>query len=213
MRLEKILLMAGVAVPILYFGNLIVSSLFYPGYSHVTQYASELGSASARYPSLFNTGVILTGVAGIASSFGFFFAVRRLTGRSLLAALIGLSFLLFGVSMLMGGLFPMPDPRHGGYGLGMAAHLAPLLLAIALWKRQRLRALNVYLLASFVVMLAFFAIMMGVGSLVTRANVGVFQRLYALAMFPWVGVAAYLLGRELERSEPVTAPASAPPAP
>lgn len=76
MRLERILLLAGVAVPILYFGNLLVSPLFYPGYSHV----------------------------------------------------------------------------------------------------------------------------IGVGSLVTRANVGIFQRLYALSSFPWIGVASYVLARELGTS-------------
>jgi hypothetical membrane protein len=199
MRLERILLLAGVAVPILYFGNLIVSPLFYPGYSHVTQYASELGGPDAPRPSIFNAGVVLTGIATIAAGAGFFLALRRLTGKSLLAALVGLVVLLTGISFVMGGLFPMPDPRHGGFGLGLGVHLAPLLLALALWKRRNLRALNVYLLVTMVLMIAFFAIMMGVGSLVTRANVGIFQRVYALCNFPWIGIAAYALDRELAR--------------
>jgi hypothetical membrane protein len=194
---EKTLLLAGIALPILYFGSILVSSLLYPGYSHVTQYASELGSATAKYPAIFNTGIVLTGLAAAVASFGFFFGVRDLTGKSLLAALIGLSLLLMGFSTVMGGLFPMPDPRHGGYGLGMALHLTPLLLPIALWKRRRLRGLNIFLLVMFVVMLGFFAMMMGAGSVVTRANVGIFQRLYALTVFPWVGVAAYALRKEL----------------
>lgn len=200
MRRERILLLAGVAVPILYFGNLIVSSLFYPGYSHVTQYASELGGPEAPRPYLFNTGVMLTGAACVVAGFGFFLAVRRLTGKPLLAALAGLAISLAGIAFVMGGLFPMPDPRHGAFGLGMGFHLAPIFLILALWKRRNLRALNVFLIVTVVLMTAFFAIMMGVGSLVTRANVGVFQRLYALCMFPWIGIAAWVLDRELTRN-------------
>lgn len=39
------LLLAGVAVPILYFGSMLAASALYPGYNHLTQYASELGMA------------------------------------------------------------------------------------------------------------------------------------------------------------------------
>ena len=196
-KTERCLLLAGIAVPILYFGTVFGSALLYPGYNHVTQYASELGSASARYPAVFNTGIVLTGLAFGVAGFGFFFAVRRLTGKSLLAALIGLTLLAMSFSTLMGGLFPIPDDRHGGYGVGMAFHLMPLLLPIALWKRRSLRGLNIFLLVMFVVMVGFFAIMMGAGSLMTRANVGVFQRIYALTSFPWLAVAAYRLRKEL----------------
>jgi hypothetical membrane protein len=193
MNRERSLLLAGAAVPILYFGNLIVSSLFYPGYSHVRQYASELGSSTAAWPGIFNTGIVLTGIAAVLGGLGFFLAVRRLTGRSLLAGLVGLLVVLAGISFVMGGLFPMPDPRHGGFGLGMGIHLAPILLAVALWKRGVPRALSVYLFVTAALMIGFFAVMMGVGSFVTRANVGVFQRLYALCMFPWIGVASSVL--------------------
>jgi hypothetical membrane protein len=196
-RQEAILVKAGIAVPILYFGNLLLTPLFYPGYSHVTQYASELGGPDAPHPAIFNTVVALLGVAGIAAGFGYFFALRRLTGKTLLAALVGVLVGLFGVSMVLGGLFPMPDPRHGGFGLGMGIHLGPALVALALRNRERLRGLKIYLWVTTVLMIALFAVMMGVGGLVTRANVGLFQRTYALVLFPWVGIASYFLGREL----------------
>jgi hypothetical membrane protein len=200
MRLVKNLLNAGIAVPILYFGNLIFTPLFYPGYSHVTQYASELGGPDAPRPFIFNTVLVLLGVAGLAAGAGFFLGLRRLTGKTVLAALLGLIMVLFGVSMILGGLFPMPDPRHGGFGLGMGIHLGPLLLALALRSRENLRGLNAYLLITMVLMIVFFAIMMGVGGLVTRANVGVFQRLYALNLFPWIGAGSYFVKRELGRT-------------
>lgn len=200
MRLEKSLLYAGIAVPLIYFGNLLLTPLFYPGYSHVTQYASELGGPDAPRPYIFNTAILLLGVAGLLASAGYFLGLRRLTGKTPLPAVLGLILLLFGVSMVLGGMFPMPDERHGGFGLGMGVHLGPPLLALALRGRPHLRGLRVYLIVTTVLMIGFFAVMMGVGQLVTRANVGVFQRLYALNLFPWIGVGAWFVKRELERA-------------
>ncbi len=194
---ERILLMAGIAVPFLYYGTMLVSSLFFPGYNHITQYASELGGPDAIRPAIFNTGIILMGICGIAAGFGTTAVLRRLTGKKALPILAGLLLGLFGVAMVMGGLFPMPDERHGAYGLGMAVQLAPLFLWLALRKHDGLRGLKVFLLATFVVSLAMFAIMMGVGQMVTRANVGLFQRMYSLTSFPWIGIASYYLMREV----------------
>jgi hypothetical membrane protein len=191
--------MAGIAVPFLYYGTMLVSSLFYPGYNHITQYASELGGPDAIRPAIFNTGIVLLGICGIAAGFGYTFALRHLTGKKVLPILTGLLLGLFGVAMVMGGLFPMPDERHGAYGLGMAVQLAPLFLWLALRKHEGLRGLKVFLLATFVVSLAMFAIMMGVGQMVTRANVGLFQRMYSLTSFPWIGIASYSLMREVEK--------------
>lgn len=189
-------------MPVVYFGNLLVSSLLYPGYSHVTQYASELGSSAARYPAVFNTGVVLVGVAALGAAAGFFAALRSRGSGRVLAGAVAALVALFGVAMVMGGLFPMPDPRHGGFGLGMGIHLVPALLAWGLRHRPELRTLRLLLWASFVAMVAMFAVMMGVGELVTRANVGVFQRVYATTLFPWIGVAAFALSSPAAQAAP-----------
>jgi hypothetical membrane protein len=184
-------LWAAAAVPLLYYGTVLLSASFFPGYNHFTQYASELGSSAAVYPAIFNTGIVLTGIAIVVAGFGFYRVVMGLGTRMLLALVIAVCLALFGVGVIMGGLFPMPDPRHGGFGLGMTVHLVPFLLALALWKRTELRALARFLLANGLVMLVLFAIMMGVGALVTRSNVGLFQRVYSLTVFPWVGIVGY----------------------
>jgi glucans biosynthesis protein C len=191
----KLLLMAGIAVPIVYFSNLLINSMLYPGYSHVTQYVSELGAADAPYRALFNTVIVVLGALGVAAGFGIFFAVRRLGGNRVLAALAGLLTSLWGIGTVLAGVFPMPDERHGGYGLAFGFQFAPLLLALALW---RLRNLRIFLLVVFMVMNVFFAIMMGVGGLVTRANVGLWQRGNALAGITWIGIVAWYLRRELD---------------
>ena len=61
-RWERISLWGGVAVPFIYYGNVAISGLFYPGYSHLTQYVSELGGPDAARPEIFNvTTVVLAG--------------------------------------------------------------------------------------------------------------------------------------------------------
>ena len=62
------LLHAMYAVPALYFGTLVLAAMLYPGYNHMGQFASELGSHSARYPMVFNAGTLMGGFAGLAGS-------------------------------------------------------------------------------------------------------------------------------------------------
>lgn len=201
-------LRAGVLVPFFYYGAMLIGAMFYPGYSHGRQYASELGSSSAPYPQIFNVGIILTGIAILLSLVGFRTALRALHAGSALTWLFLVSLGAFGVGMIMGGMFPMPDPRHGGFGLGMLVHLAPFLLAAALWRDPGSRGLRAFLIANGAVALALFAIMMGVGSLVRLSNVGAFQRAYSATIFPWVGLAAGALVARFRRPLPLAGPAS-----
>lgn len=195
MRRELLLARLTLAVPVLYFGTLLAAAATWPGYSHVTRYASELGGPEAPRPAIFNTGIVVMGVVCTIASLGVFAAARRAGARGAFAALGALCLALFGASMVMGGMFPMPNPLHGGLGLGLALPLAPLFLALALRGRPGAGPLVAVLVASFVLMTATLGVMMGVGQLVTRANVGLWQRANALAMFPWIAVAGEMLAR------------------
>jgi len=70
-RLEADSLRVAIAVPFIYFGNLVLSSLFYPGYSQLRQKVSELGAKGAPHPEIFNAGVIINGAAILVGAFGF----------------------------------------------------------------------------------------------------------------------------------------------
>jgi hypothetical protein len=190
---QRALLTSGTFVPILYFGVVLLAAALVPGYSHVSQYASELGMAESPSAGLFNGGILMTGLAAVFGAAGIYVAARSEGGRRVWSALAGIALGLFGVGLLFGALFPMPDPRHGGFGLGMGVHLAPVFLGLALRPVAGRERLVRYLFGTAALMLLMLLPMMGVGGIVTRANVGMFQRLYALLVFVWIGVASWAL--------------------
>jgi hypothetical membrane protein len=193
MRWDSLIARLAVLVPLLYFGTLLAAAATWPAYSHVTRYASELGGPEAPHPAIFNVGIMVMGAVCALSAFGLFASARRVGGGAAFSALGAICVGLFGIAMVMGGAFPMPNELHGAFGLGLAVVPAPLFLALALRGRPGLGALAAVLFASFLIMLGTTLVMMGVGHLVTRANVGLWQRANALAMFPWLGVAGAML--------------------
>lgn len=189
-------LYALIAAPVLYYAALVVASARYPGYSHRSQYASELGSASAPWPWLFNGGVILSGLAAIVGGIALYRALRARGGGAVVPTLLALAIVLHGVGFLFGGWFPMPDERHGGYGLGLAVLAGPPLAAAAVRHAPAsLRWVRRVLIANTVAMWVLFAIMMGIGELVTRADVGLYQRAFSLTMLPWLALLGWTLLR------------------
>ncbi len=90
----------------------------------------------------------------------------------------------------------MPDERHGAFGLGLVAPLIPLFASLALRPAERSRGIRAFLVIIFGASLVMLAIMFGAGGLVTRSNVGLFQRLNTAASIPWFAVlGVWLLAR------------------
>lgn len=183
--MSRVLTAGLILAPILYYVALIGGAATYPGYDHVTRYASELGAEGAPYPQLFNYSIIAMGVASILGAIGLALCLRELSGRWLWPALAGVAFALWGASMIMGGLFPMPDERHGAFGLGLVQPLVPLFTLLALWSVPRSGGIKAFVGFIFLGSIAMLAIMMGVGQLVRVENVGAWQRTYTAFAIPW----------------------------
>ena len=198
--MRKLLVGALIAVPVFYYFGLLVGAATYPGYSHVTRYASELGAADAPYPALFNLSIIVGGIAALLGSIGLVGALRDLSGGRGWAIAAGVALALWGAAMVMGGMFPIPDDRHGGFGLGLAGPLVPLFTLLALRTVPDSRGMKLFLGFIFVGSVVLLAIMFGVGELVTRRNVGIWQRINSGMSIPWFAV----LGWWLMRSKKVT---------
>lgn len=186
--MKKILTAGLILSPASYYFGLFAGAATYPGYDHMTRYASELGAADAPMPIIFNASIVAAGVFALVGALGLFLSLRELTGRNVWPLLATLALALWGASMIMGGLFPMPDERHGGFGLGLAGPLVPLFVLLALWPVAGTSGMKAFLALIFVGSIAAFAIMMGVGQLVRLDNVGAWQRVNSGISIPWMAV-------------------------
>ena len=200
---RKPLALTLIAITALYYFGLLVGAATYPGYSHMTNYASELGAAAAPYPWVFNGSIILAGAAAMLAAVMLPDAFRSIgaTRGWSIAAAIALG--LWGVSMVVGGFFPMPDERHGAFGLGLVAPLVSIFALLALRSVDGSRGMRIFLAIVFAASLVMLAIMFGVGELVTLANVGLFQRINSGVSIVWFAVLGLWL---LLREWPLRAP-------
>lgn len=199
MRLASWLLKAGILVPLCYFGALVAGGLTWPGYNHMTQYASELGSAAAPMPQVFNYGIMAAGGLGLIAALGLLLALRKLGSGLIMPALTAIALALWAGAMIVGGLHPMPDPLHNAYQLGLAVQAAPLFLFLSLADRSDVSGLKTFLILTFLASGGLLAVMMNVGemNLVHRSDVGLWQRAYALASILWIGIACLCVDQRL----------------
>jgi hypothetical membrane protein len=195
------LLRFGIAVPLIYYGIQALAAPFYPGYSVLGNTASELGSDRSAHAVIFNAGIMVQGVASLAASLGFFLALRPTRINSALAALTAVALAINGVQHIWAGYYPIPDPRHGGHlPFIVAMTVLPVLLTAALW-RQVGTGLRVYFLSMLVLLAAVLILRSGLSGHDRYEYRGLLQRVFSLAIFPPIGVAAYALasriGKEL----------------
>lgn len=188
---EIISLKAGIAIPFIYFGSVLLAAVFYPGFSFTRQFASELGADGSPHPNILNVGLMLVGVASLIASFGFWRALRHLGAKPVPARLTCYLIAMFGVAILMAGIFPIPSILlHSGFGLSMPIMIGPVVLATALKQRDDARPLRNYLLLTNILMAAFLVFYLAA----TRTKcAGLGQLLYSLTAIPWMGISAYLL--------------------
>jgi hypothetical membrane protein/peptidoglycan/LPS O-acetylase OafA/YrhL len=194
------LLIVGMAAPLLALTAVLIGVATYPGFDHARQYLSELGGASAPLPLIFNGGVFIAGLMCMAAGVGFGLAIHGLTERWIVASLTAVVFILAGIGLSVSSLYPWPDPRHMAINLGLGIQIAPLLLLWGLWSHVDLRRLKVFLFVTFVVMaiLTVLTHHMVLPGTVNPANVGWWERVYAIILVGWVGIAAFVLERRLK---------------
>ena len=186
----------GVAVPFLYYGVQLVAAPFFPGFSFVGTTASELGSDHSAHPAIFNAGAILTGIAALVGSIGIFRGLRVLGANAILAWLASFAVAVTGVGSLCGGVFPLPDPRHVGHpSLLFGMLLVPFAIGLGLWSVGISRLLTCYYVATVGLLVVMVPIMSGMTGLDTHTYRGLFQRVFALTVFPPIAVGAYVLAR------------------
>jgi hypothetical membrane protein len=171
----------------------------YPGFDPARQYLSELGGASARLPLIFNTGVFVAGLMTALAGAGFGLAIMALTNARWAGGLTLTVFALAGYGLTQAAIYPWPDPRHLAINLALGIQLAPLLMFWGLWRRDDMPGLKWFLAVVFLAMVGLTAITKHLvfPTVVNDANVGWWERGYAIILVGWVGVAAVMLERRL----------------
>jgi hypothetical membrane protein len=187
------LLLTGVIAPTIYVALAMAGPLLWPGYDLSTRMISELGMAEAPLDAVFNIGLMVAGSLTMLFSLGLFGELRRRGADVITAALAGLTVAVFGGSLVVGGVFPLPDERHLAWSAGFAVQVAPLLTLLALRKAAGLTGLKIFLGVVFLALNALLAVMFGIGDLIGQDNLGLWQRAYGLAMFPWIALTALTL--------------------
>ena len=201
-RRRRRLLRAGIAAPLLATATFLAATLTYPDLDHATQYISVLGSTAAPYPGLFNTGILLSGIAAGLAGAGFGLALLALGGNRIAAGVTFSAFLLGAAGLILSTVWLYPDPMHAIINLGLGIQLAPVFILWGLGPVDGFRRLKIFLAVVFVAMLIltaitnyhFIPLFPGV---VNADNVGLWERVYAFVLVGWVGVTAFLLERRL----------------
>jgi hypothetical membrane protein len=195
-RITLGLLGFGIAVPFLYYGVQVVAAPFFSDFSFLGTTASELGSDRSTRPWIFNTGAILVGISALVAAVGYLRALLKLGAHPILAWITAIAVAATGVSSLWAGVFPLPDPRHGGHpALLVAMLLLPLIMAATFWTLGASRSLKGYFAATIGLLLVMVPVMMGMTGLDTHDYQGLLQRIFALTVFPPIAVGAYVLVR------------------
>ncbi|WP_401730148.1 DUF998 domain-containing protein [Stenotrophomonas muris] len=189
LRRNRLLLSAGLLpLPWFLFWT-SVAALFAPGYNPLAQHASELLQAPTLASICARIAAIGSGVSFVAFAIG----IWRESGRRI--AVGAICWLVFGISMLTNGLWPMGHPMHGFYTIGIANIIAPAMSHIELsaWSANR-RAYAVTALVSIASIVYLWLNVVGVDPEGYR---GLTQRVFSSinSLWPFL-VGLYLLRRD-----------------
>jgi len=189
----RFLALGGLAGPILFISLIILCGALRPGYSHVTQFISELGETGGSHAALMNLlGFIPTGLLlaafGVSLAYGF--------PRSSLCLAAAILLVVYGLGITGAGLYscdPGCPSQHLSFDgmmhrvVSISAFLAGI-LGIALWARcfrsiAAWRSLSRYSAVSSAMALVFLLLVGATEQ--SRVFTGVWQRLSMLTMDLW----------------------------
>lgn len=197
--LRSLLLHAAAGSPLIAIGCILLAWAAYPGFNNATQYLSELGGTKAPFPVFFNLSLLAAALGGGAAGVGFALAVPALGGGRIAGWVVAGCFLAAAIGLICGLVFVYPNPWHNLIQLGLGIQVAPFALLWALWRAEGMAPLRGFLMlaAAAMVVLTVLTKHLVWPNLVNSDNVGWWERVYALVLVGWGGVAAVLIERRL----------------
>jgi hypothetical protein len=188
MELKNLLIKQAIYIPILYFGTVIIASLFALDYSHIGQHASELAiNNNNTAVSVFNTGIFITGISIVCLAIGLLLKF----GRQL--PITSFLIFVFGVTFLFGALYKIGSPWHGLYGIGLSIMLLPFAFLYEIGKKNISRVTEmVSIITALFIFLYFWAMIARLDPIELR---GLTQRIFGVFVFGFISYSAYILDK------------------
>jgi len=198
-RRARVLALGGIVGPLLFAAVAVVCGALRPGYSHVTQFVSELGETGGSHSALMNLlGFVPAGLLFVAFGVALGHVAPR-TASSVVAALL---IVVYGLGVTGAGVYSC-DPGCPTDNLSRAAalHLALSMTAfvagiagMALWAycfraRRGWRPLWRFSAVSSALALALLVVFLA--SQPTRSLTGVWQRLFVATLDLWCAIVGW----------------------
>ena len=202
----RLLVLGGVAGPMLFSAVVVVAAALRADYSHVASFISELGATGTPYADLMNYAGFLPGGLLIA---GFGVALVGALPRSRVAILAAILVTLFGAGVAASGIASCDPgcPQTGGSVENLVHNtIAPIafvcliaaagILGVIFRGDASWRSLSIYSLISSLMGLCLLLAL--ASSLDAREFTGVWQRLLLAVLFLWCAVVGLHASRRLE---------------
>lgn len=191
--------MGGIVGPILFTILIIVAGSLRPGYSHVSQIISELGSTGTSNAWIQNVNFVILGLLIVAFAVGLHLSISGGTGSKVGPALL----VAFGVGGVLQGLIPCDTAGCSTFDLhGLVAVVSFILVVPGIfltarrsgqdrhWTRYRSYTLGTGFLMVAALVLVFLAVPQGAPLHEWR---GAAQRIAAAVILVWIEVMALKL--------------------
>ena len=159
-----------------------------PGYSALSQQVSELTLKPGLPHLVANIGALGCGAAFCLFAIGLWRATQKAFSFGAFA------WLIFGVSILSNGIWPMGGPMHGLYAIGIISLLAPALSLIELRVLRNTR--TAYVITVLVSLSSLFYLWLNLTGFDPPSAKGLTQRVFSTVNSLWPAVTAALLLRQ-----------------
>ena len=213
---NRFIIIAAIAGLLAFVGDFLVTivlGLFYPNYNHLEMVMSDLGTSQSPVGAWISLWWIIGGVLFFIFAVGFrmTFAAHRRSATAVMVLIM-----LFGLgAWICGGLFPMEPgglettlagKLHGVCGgIGYMVIVFVPLVSLVIFPRKRVPGMYWLSIGVFVLGLVSFALFVVSEDVPSTAGIlsytGLWQRLFLLSHYTYLGVIAALMVRSARRSD------------
>jgi len=165
-----------------------IAGLITPGYSPIESHVSVMTLEEGASLWITNSAALISGAALLLFGAGIWVASGRVLSGG------GLCWTMFGIAMLGNGIWPMGDPMHGVYAMGIVNILGPALSLLECRDetvRHRMIGLTV-----FCSLAGIFYLWLLVLGFDPEGYSGLTQRIFGSINFLWPLVFAYMMRKQ-----------------